>query len=94
MLIKSREEHDKKIVKHTTCGWCRQLLDYPQIVAQDANSTSYHVGCALKMAMETMDDISALLNSKDLPEISHRIMALPACQTRSFTQPLSLSYCQ
>src|SRR6266700_1369351 len=75
MLIKSREEQDeKKIVRHTSCGWCRQQLDYPRIIAEDANHTSYHLQCALQLTTETIADIAALLNDKDLPAISQRIL--------------------
>ena len=75
MLIKSREEQDeKKIVRHTSCGWCKQSLDYPRIVIGDTNHTSYHLWCSLQLMTEISTDIAALLADKDLPALSQRIL--------------------
>jgi hypothetical protein len=49
-------------------------LDYPRIVAADANHTSYHLQCALQLTTEIIADTTALLTGQDLPELSQRIV--------------------
>jgi hypothetical protein len=74
MLIRNREQQDQaKIVRHTSCAWCKMELDYPRIVVDNENATSYHVLCILHLISDITADLQELIELPDAAILVRRI---------------------
>lgn len=77
MLITNQSQQDElHIIRHKSCAWCHNDLDYPRIMADDTGKASYHIDCTLALVAAIMADLQTLFEKELSTDMVKKIEAL------------------